>query len=81
MANFKDYCTSLLMLPGHQATSSSPNSDGVVCVDRGALARYMVHFAREQYGDNITFHFNTKFLVWPPSACFCLHPFSLPLPR
>ena len=42
-----------------QGTALAPNKDGVVCVDRSALARYMVKYAQEKFPD-IEFHFNMQ---------------------
>eukprot|EP00873_Tetraselmis_striata_P034258 jgi/Tetstr1/454522/TSEL_041420.t1 len=44
-----------------KGTSMTPNSDGVVCVDRGALARHMVMHAQAEFPDiNFRFHMTCK---------------------
>lgn len=50
------------LAPGwEQGTSMTPNSDGVVCVDRGALARHMVMHAQAEFPDiSFRFHMTCK---------------------
>jgi len=55
-----------------KGTSLMPNSEGSVCVDRGALARYMVNYAQENY-PAIKFNFNkscTAIDTVQRKACF-----------